>query len=136
MAALAIPILYAVYVLYIAAAWPADLDNLQGAQGQSTVALATFVTFWLVFPERGSGAETIAHGWPVAIIVLTEIIGLLLLFHLARKHGGSFAAQANYVAVVAGSLIGPLLFDQRVNATAIIGILMLVFALRLSAKYP
>ena len=136
MAALAIPILYAVYVLYIAAAWPADLDNLQGAQGQSTVALATFVTFWLVFPERGSGAETIAHGWPVAIIVLTEIIGLLLLFHLARKHGGSFAAQANYVAVVAGSLIGPLLFDQQVNATAIIGILMLVFALRLSAKYP
>ena len=82
------------------------------------------------------GAETIAHGWPVAIIVLTEIIGLLLLFHLARKHGGSFTAQANYVAVVAGSLIGPLLFDQQVNATAIIGILMLVFALRLSAKYP
>jgi drug/metabolite transporter (DMT)-like permease len=34
-AAFGIPILYAVYILYIAAAWPSDLDNLQGAQGQS-----------------------------------------------------------------------------------------------------
>jgi drug/metabolite transporter (DMT)-like permease len=135
MAALAIPILYAVYILYIAAAWPSDLDNLQGAQGQSTIALATFVSFWLVFSEGGSGAESITLG-PVAIIVLSEIIGLLLLFHLARRHGGSFTAQANYVAVVAGSLIGLLLFDQQVNAAAIAGILMLVLALRLSAKYP
>jgi drug/metabolite transporter (DMT)-like permease len=136
MAALAIPVLYAVYILYIAAAWPSDLDNLQGAQGQSTIALATLVIPWLAFSERGSRAETIAGGWPVAIVILTEIIGLLLLFHLARRHGGSFTAQANYVAVVAGSLIGLVLFDQQVNATAIGGILMLVVALRLSARYP
>lgn len=135
LAAFGIPVLYAAYLLYIAAAWPSDLDNLQGAQGQSIVALVAFACSWLVLPQGDLSLEAMV-GWPVWIIVLAEIAGLLLLFHLAREHGGSFAAQANYVAVVAGSLIGLLLFDQEVNVAAIAGVLLLVFALRLSAKSP
>lgn len=136
LAALGIPVLYAVYLLYIAAAWPSDLDNLQGAQGQSAVALVAFAFSWLALPQDNLSLEAMIVGWPVWIIVLAEITALLLLFHLAREHGGSFAAQANYVAVVAGSLIGLLLFDQEVNVAAIAGVILLVFALRLSAKSP
>jgi drug/metabolite transporter (DMT)-like permease len=132
-AAFGIPILYAIYILYIAAAWPSDLDNLQGAQGQSTVALIAFLVFWLILPGRSLSFEGMDYLWPVIIIVIAEIVALYLLFHLARNHGGSFTAQANYVAVVAGAVIGVLLFDEQVSMIAIAGVVLLVVALRLSA---
>ncbi len=47
-AAFLIPLLYALYLLYIANRWPENLDNLQGAQGQATVALVIFFGFWLL----------------------------------------------------------------------------------------
>ena len=135
-AAFGIPILYAIYVLYLAAAWPSDLDNLQGAQGQSTAALAAFLIFWLILPGRSFNLEAMNYGWPVMIIVVAEIVALALLFHLARNHGGSFTAQANYVAVAAGALIGILFFDEQVSVIATAGVVLLIVALRLSAARP
>jgi drug/metabolite transporter (DMT)-like permease len=132
-AAFGIPILYAVYILYIAAAWPSDLDNLQGAQGQSTVALAAFLIFWLILPARSLNLEAMKIDWSMMIIVIAEVVALVLLFHLARNHGGSFTAQANYVAVAVGTIISILFFNEQVSVIATAGVVLLIVALRLSA---
>lgn len=132
--AFGIPVLYAVYVLYIAAAWPSDLDNLQGAQGQAIVALAVFAAISLTVSDRGLNIEALVSGWPISLIIVAEVAALILLFHLARNHGGSFAAQANYVAVVAGSVLGLLLFDDAATPLVAVGVVLLVLALWLSGK--
>lgn len=136
LAALGIPALYAGYVLYIASAWPSDLDALQGAHGQATVALVAFACLWPFLPDRSSAALTSTLEWPVLIIIGAEVVALVLLFHLARTQGGSFATQANYVAVVAGAFLGIMLLDQPIDAIAIMGVALLVLALRLSTRIP
>ena len=133
-AAFSIPILYAIYVLYIAAVWPKDVDNLQGAHGQAIVALVTYFCFWLVFSEKNGDAQTLATQWAIWVIVLSEVIALLLLFSIARTRGGSFASQANYVAVVAGAVIGVTYFNQPVNWLTLAGVILLIFALWLSSR--
>lgn len=132
-AAFAIPVLYAAYVLFIAAAWPGAADNLQVAQGQAYVALAVFAG--LAVMRGGTGGDLVAlAGLPsVWLIVAAELVALVLFFRLARGHGGSFAAQANYVAVVGGAALSVLLFGEVPGWPALLGVGLLVLALRLAS---
>ncbi len=132
--ALFIPALYAIYITYVAKFWPADLDNMQGAQGQALIALVIFLVIWIA---SGSNPVLMMQpdvAMPLFVIVLAEISGLILLFQLARTEGGNFTAQANYIAVVFGSALGVALFDQTANFVAALGVVLLVFAMWLSSR--
>ena len=133
-AAFIIPILYAAYVLYTAAAWPVGIDSLQVALGQAVVGLLAFAIFWLTFSEHNWPARLSAFDWSIVAIVLSEILALVLFFRLARSQGGSFATQANYIAVVSGTLIGAVYFSQSLNWLIFAGIASLIIALWLSGK--
>lgn len=132
--ALLIPALYALYITYIAKFWPADLDNMQGAQGQALIALAIFLIIWI---SSGSSPVLLRQPdvtLPLFVIVLAEVAGLVVLFQLARTQGGNFTAQANYIAVVFGSALGVALFDQKTNFVAALGVVLLLFAMWLSSR--
>jgi drug/metabolite transporter (DMT)-like permease len=133
-AAFIIPLLYAFYLLYIANLWPENLDNLQGAQGQTTVGLIIFLGLWLFSGRRLEDITGLAMYWPFWAVVVSEVTALVLLFRIARSYGGSFVSQANYIAVVAGAVLSTLLFGQTFNWAVVIGIALLVTSMWLSMR--
>lgn len=133
-AAAGIPLLYASYILYVSSSWPTHLDNLQGAQGQGCVALISFLCIWSF---KGGGFSNLAASievWPIATVVVAEILGLILLFEIARSFGGNFVSQANYVSVVVGAVISILFFGQPVNLGVIVGIILLLVSMWFSLR--
>lgn len=133
-AAFTIPLLYALYLLYIANRWPENLDNLQGAQGQATAALFIFFGSWLLSKSQLSDVVDLAQEWSIWAVVASEIAGLVLLFQIARMQGGSFVSQANYIAVVAGAVLSNFFFGQQFKWAVVVGIILLVISLWLSTR--
>jgi drug/metabolite transporter (DMT)-like permease len=133
-AAFVIPLLYALYLLYIANRWPENLDNLQGAQGQATAALVIFFGFWLRSKGQFNDITSLALQWSIWAVVASEIMGLVLLFQIARMRGGSFVSQANYIAVVAGAVLSTVFFGQPFKWAIVVGIILLVTSLWLSTR--
>ncbi len=131
-AAFTIPILYALYMLHIANRWPEGLDNLQGAQGQAIAALIVFSGIWLGTSGQLSDLLALSMQWPIWVVVSLEILGLVLLFQIARLRGGSYVARANYIAVVAGAVLSIVLFGQDFRWAVVLGTGLLVAALWLT----
>jgi drug/metabolite transporter (DMT)-like permease len=129
LAAFGIPLLYALYILYVSRSWPADLDNLQGAQGQGVVALISFFCIWIIGGESIREFMASIEFWPIAMVVGAEILGLILLFQIARSFGGNFVSQANYVSIVVGAIISVIFFGQPVSLGIIFGILLLLLSM-------
>jgi drug/metabolite transporter (DMT)-like permease len=124
-----IPITYGGYLLYVANRWPVGLDNLQAAQGQSTIALIILLPVVISSGQIENISKLEINAWAITIVCAAEIAGLMSLFQLARMKGGSYASQANYIAVIVGSILGVVFFGQRVSSEAFIGIAALLFAL-------
>jgi drug/metabolite transporter (DMT)-like permease len=133
-AAFVIPLLYAVYLLYIANRWPKNLDNLQGAQGQTTVGLIMFLGIWFFSGGRFDDITGLAMHWPIWAVVASEVTALVLLFRIARSYGGGFVSQANYIAVVVGAGLSMLLFKQPFDWAVVIGIMLLVTSMWLTMR--
>ncbi len=134
LAAFGIPLLYALYILYVASSWPADLDNLQGAQGQGFVALISFLCIWIITGEGIGEFASSIELWPVAMVVVAEVIGLVLLFQIARSYGGNFVSQANYVSIVVGAIISVIFFGQAISLGVIFGIVLLLLSMWVSLR--
>ena len=134
LAATGIPLLYALYILYVSSSWPTDLDNLQGAQGQACVALVSFLCFWIFKGENMVEFTASIEFWPVAMVVVAEILGLILLFQIARSFGGNFVSQANYVSIVVGAVISVIFFGQPVSLGIIFGIVLLLISMWFSLR--
>lgn len=130
--ALAIPLLYAVYTVFIAARWPTGLDAVQVAQGQ---AIAVSIAVAIALPLQQSWRDLPFDGEQVgsiAGVVLCEIIGLMLYLKLARDRGPTYVAMANYIAICVGAAAGYLVFGDSVGWVTALGAVLLVVALRLT----
>jgi drug/metabolite transporter (DMT)-like permease len=133
-AAFSIPMLYALYLLYIANRWPENLDNLQGALGQTTAGLIMYLGIWVFSTSRFGDIASLAMDWPIWAVIVSEVTALVVLFRIARMRGGSFVSQANYIAVVASAALSTMFFGQPFNWAVVIGIALLVVSMRLSMK--
>ncbi|MBP0614952.1 DMT family transporter [Jiella mangrovi] len=136
LASFSIPALYASYMLYVAKIWPTDLDNLRSAQGQGLAAALCFTVIWLVTGSGMTGVLEVVRSPAFGLIILSEVLALLCLFQIARTIGGGYATQANYIAVISGTLIGIVLFDQPLVPTLAVGVALLLVGLRLTAPRP
>ncbi|MEZ5669918.1 MAG: DMT family transporter [Alphaproteobacteria bacterium] len=130
--AMAIPLFYAVYTVFVASRFPRRLDAVQVAQGQAIiVALAVlaaqpFQDFWsrMAF----SPVQVTAVGWVVA----AEVVGLMMYLSLARDRGATFVTQANYVAICMGAVLGAFVFGDPIGWLSLLGAVLVAVALRLA----
>lgn len=130
--ALSIPIFYALNVLYVSNAWPDGIDVLQIGQWQSL--LGTLIFFPIALTEPTLILPTAFQTLQITLIALSEAFALILFFTLARTQGGSFAAQANYIAIAIGALIGSALFNEPLTTPILIGIALLCAAIALKPQ--
>ena len=130
--AAAIPLLYAVFTVFVAARWPAGVDAVQVAQGQAiAVAIAVLVTlpFQAEWRDLAYDAKQVGS---IAGVVVCEIVGLLLYLRLARDRGPTFVAMANYISICVGAALGVLVFDDPVTWITAVGAVLLVAALQMT----
>ena len=134
--ALAIPLLYAVYTVFVASRWPTGVDAVQVAQGQ---AIAVSIAILAALPFQPSWAALPLERGPVtavAGVVICEIIGLMLYLRLARDRGPTFVAMANYIAICVGAAVSFAFFGDEVGWPTVLGAVLLVVALQLARVRP
>lgn len=133
-AACAIPLLYSCYLLMVAKRWPDGLDNLQGGQGQATATLVIVFAIWLSLKGTANDLLGLAMSWPLWLAVISEILGLLTLFSIARRNGSNFVALANYISIVFGAILSGAVMGQDLNWLAWSGVALLVISLWLVTR--
>ncbi len=130
--AFAIPVFYASYVLFIASKWPRGVDGLQVAQGQAVVALLGFAVAAAISSRGTVFIPNLAQSIFLGLIIVSETVALVLFFYLARREGGTFASQANYIAIAAGALLGSIFFGEDLHTLVVFGVVLLCAAIFLN----
>lgn len=134
--AFTIPVVYALFALFVAARWPRNLDALQAANGQ--MVLISFVTVggWAIGALRIDQAPAPDQIASLAVIIVTEFTGLMLYLRIARDYGATFVSQANYLAIGFGAAIGVVVFGDAIGALSVAGAVGLVIALSVARTPP
>lgn len=114
MLAFAIPLFYSFDNVYIAWAWPKELDALQAAAGEVVVATLLLLPFCLLRMDAQTFDGSLTRGWPIIIaLVLATAVEVYLFFYVIRARGAVFASFGSFVTIFAGFLWGYLLFDEQ-----------------------
>lgn len=128
-AAFAVPALYAVYNIYVAAAWPSDLDALQVAAGESA-ASALFAVPFFAWSAVGTGLDALfAEPGPLLALVLATTVEVWAFFELIRRAGAVYVSFASFAALVGGVSWGTLLFAERPTAWMTLSLLLVTASL-------
>lgn len=114
-AAFGIPSLYAVYNVYVAKAWPNDLDPLQVATGES-IASALFAFPFFAWVVATSGAAPLAES-PLTLValILATTVEVWAFFELIRRAGAIFVSFSSFAALVGGISWGIFLFAEQMT---------------------
>jgi drug/metabolite transporter (DMT)-like permease len=107
---------YAIQSVYIAKRTPAHIDTLKMAAG-------TMLCGGGVLLPIGIATGTVAAPWPPADPIVLGLIAvgaincaaILLFFWLIRVAGPVFAVQTGVTTILAGVILGYLLFDERLS---------------------
>lgn len=120
-AALAIPVLYAVNTIFLSRRWPRGEDAVGIALIQSAIVAPTLLA--LFFQEAVGALPSLSPETYAALlfIVLTEASALLIFLALARDHGAVFVAQGNYLSILFGAGFGVLFFGDSLGLGSIVG---------------
>jgi len=120
-AALAIPVLYAVNTIFLSRRWPPGEDAVGIALIQSAIVAPILLA---VFFQQAVGAlQTLSSETYAALflIVLAEATALLIFLALARDYGAVFVAQGNYLSILFGAAFGALFFGDDLGLGSVIG---------------
>ena len=130
LAGFAVPLTYAMYHNYVARAWPAGADSWQVAGGEAVAALVLLLPLYLwsgdfvTFRGEWHGGE-----WAILAMICFGVIEVYLYFEIVRLAGAVFVSQANYVTIIAGTLWGMMIFDERPTAWVWLSVCVLCAAL-------
>lgn len=130
----AIPLVYALFTLFVATRWPKTLDALQVANGQSVLIALGAAGAWAAGAwsiDRMPAADQMAS---ISVITLAEIAGLFLYLRIARDYGATFVSQANYLAIGFGAVIGVVVFGDTIGVLSVAGAVGLIVALSITRR--
>ncbi|MCE2518076.1 MAG: DMT family transporter [Alphaproteobacteria bacterium] len=135
LAAVMVPICYAVYYIYVLKLWPEGMDSWQVATGESLacamiiipLALATGQVETAIFADRGSLMV-------MAVMVTLSVTEVYLYFEAIRRAGVVFVSQTNFIAVGMSVVLGIIMFGETHSWWIIICLGLLAASLTLSAK--
>lgn len=129
-----VPVVYAANTIFVASRWPKSPDALHVANAQAVI---VGISVLIVGGATNGISEwtTAARNMPALLaIIVFEALALLVYLKLARDHGASYVAQANYISLLFAAALGFILFGETLSWLAITAAALLVFALRMGAK--
>lgn len=109
------PMAYALDNVYVASAWPSDLDTLQVSAAEAAVGLAMCLVISLftgVDAGAVSGAMESGGIWLWALIFVS-MAGTWLYFELLRTAGAVFVSFGGFISLATGILSGVIFFAER-----------------------
>lgn len=129
-----VPILYAIYTVFIVSKWPAGIDAVQVVNGQAlmiVIAICVALPFSGLIGQLG---DAVAYSGSLTAIVVCEAAALLLYLRIAKRFGAIFVSQANYMSMFFGAVIGFFLFGERLGVLALAAAVLLIGSLVLTRK--
>ena len=131
--AFAVPMSYAVYHNYVAAAWPAKLDSWQAGTGEAVVSSVIFLPAALWYEDLSALRSHWSAGhWAIVLMVLSGVLEAYLYFEIVRRAGAVFVSQAGFVTVVTGILWGMIVFGELPNSWFWLSTICLIYSLYLT----
>ena len=124
-----IPVVYALFSLFVAARWPKNLDALQVANGQTVLITLVAAGGWAIGAFRIDQVPDPDQIASLAVIIVAEFTGLMLYLRIARDYGATFVSLANYLAIGFGAAIGVLVFGDAIGVLSVAGAIGLIVAL-------
>ncbi|WP_421855742.1 DMT family transporter [Oricola sp.] len=134
--ALGVPLLYAGNTLFVASRWPGRTEALHVAHAQALIVSAAAVCGAIVTQTIGDWDLVARNPAAVAAIAGFEGLALLVYLKLARDHGATFVALANYVAMDFAAMLGALVFGDRLSWLSFGAALLLAGALAVNRARP
>lgn len=112
--AFVVPVSYALYHNYVAAAWPDGLDSWQAGTGEVIASLLVF----LPLAAWHGDLSALEVGWPTAhlaviFMALSSVFEAYIYFEIVRRAGAVFVSQAGYITVITGMLFGMAIFGEE-----------------------
>lgn len=133
---LSLPLLYAVYDFFAAAAWPKDMPVLNAGIIESFITGLLCLPLVLFFePVNGAGMGIHATGYALlAVTVLLWIIERICFFNMIQLFGPVTTGQSVYVSTPASVLFGIALFAEPADLWLAVSLALLLFALWLNDR--
>ncbi|MEM7194213.1 MAG: DMT family transporter [Pseudomonadota bacterium] len=130
---LLVPLSYGADTVYIHRFWPKDLSMLQVATGETLVACAMLLPFYLFISEPVSFVNLGPGHYAVLWYTVAGIIEVLVFFYLIEKTGAVLISFGSIISLLAGIYWGVLLFGESHTASVWLAIGLLAAALLLVA---
>ncbi len=130
-AAIGVPVSYALYNLYVAAAWPKGLGVFTMAAYESVIAALLALPLFMTSTSEVGYQGLVQHGPEVTLLVLVTAVEVWSFFELVRRAGGIYVSFASFAALVAGIAWSALLLDEEITPWMNISIGAIVLSLLL-----
>ena len=79
--------------------------------------------------------DAAARNTPAILSIIgCEALALLVYLKLARDHGASYVAQANYISMLFAAALGFVLFGENLSWLSVVAAVLLVVALRIGRR--
>ena len=133
-AALGVPLLYAINTVFVATRWPKRCGAIHVAHAQALiVSVAAFL---------GSLAAGALPDWSLAarnapaigLIVVGEGLALLVYLRVTRDYGATYVSLGNYVAMMFAAVLGAVWFEDQLSALTIVAAILVVAAVSLHQR--
>ncbi|BBP59641.1 DMT family transporter [Pseudomonas sp. St316] len=130
-AAIGVPVSYALYNLYVAAAWPKGLGVFTMAAYESVIAALLALPLFMTSTSKVGYQGLLQHGPEVTLLVLVTAVEVWSFFELVRRAGGIYVSFASFAALVAGIAWSALLLDEEITPWMNVSIGAIVLSLLL-----
>lgn len=126
-----VPIAYAANTIFIASRWPKSPDAVHVANAQAVIVGLCVLIVGLASGGVSEWATASRDAPAIAAIIACEALALLVYLKLAKDHGASYVAQANYISMLFAAALGLVLFGEKLSWISVVAALLLVVALRM-----
>ncbi|WP_413791451.1 MULTISPECIES: DMT family transporter [unclassified Pseudomonas] len=130
-AAIGVPVSYALYNLYVAAAWPKGLGVFTMAAYESVIAALLALPLFMTSTSKVGYQGLVQHGPEVTLLVLVTAVEVWSFFELVRRAGGIYVSFASFAALVAGIAWSALLLNEEITPWMNVSIGAIVLSLLL-----
>ncbi|MDC7827398.1 DMT family transporter [Pseudomonas sp. BLCC-B13] len=127
--AIGVPVSYALYNLYVAAAWPKGLGVFTMAAYESVFAALLALPLFVTSASKSGYQDLVQHGSDVALLVIVTAVEVWSFFELVRRAGGIYVSFASFAALAAGIAWSALLLDEQITAWMNVSICAIVLSL-------
>jgi drug/metabolite transporter (DMT)-like permease len=127
--AIGVPASYALYNLYVAAAWPKGLGIFTMAAYESVIAALLALPLFITTTSQVGFQGLAQHQSAVALLVVVTAVEVWSFFELVRRAGGIYVSFASFAALAAGIAWSALLLDEQITAWMTMSIGAIVLSL-------